>query len=127
MADSKSKGLSSTPKACPPSTCFLRHYGFPPQSRRVGRTGLLARAKRDFVNVAVATFGEQPPGHFSLAPKGIEAMNVATAVAAVDVESRESIHRWKYCTEATMHGTSLRSGAVACVVESIFSSVLKVC
>ena len=31
--------------------------------------GLLACAKRDFVNVAVATFGEQPPGHFSLAPK----------------------------------------------------------
>ena len=48
---------------------LLKHYGFPPQSRRVGRMGLLARAKRDFVNVAVATFGEQPSGHFSLAPK----------------------------------------------------------
>jgi len=54
-------------------------------------------------------------------------MNVATAVAAVDVESGESIHRWNYCTEATMHGTSLRSGAFPCVVGSIFSSVLKVC
>jgi hypothetical protein len=58
---------------------------------------------------------------------GIETMNVATAVAAVDVESGESIHRWKYCTGATMHGTSLRSGGVACVVGSIFSRVLKVC
>ena len=50
---------------------------------------------------------------------GIETMKVATAVDAVDVESGESIHRWKDCTEATMHGTPLRSGGVACVVKMV--------
>src|SRR5271166_1540646 len=46
-------------------------------------------------------------------------MNVATAVRAVDAASGEWMHRWKYCTEARMHGTPLRSGGVACVVKMV--------